>query len=272
VTLTIEPIGYIATPYDDRYRAPRQPGASAVGAEGVITLVPGMNFEQALADLEGFERIWVIYWFDRNEGWRPKVLPPRGGRVRRGVFATRSPHRPNPLGLSLLRLLDVRGRTLRVGDVDLLDGTPILDIKPYLPYAEAWPDSRAGWLDAVIDEERRRGAHPHAVAWSERALREAGWLAHEHGIALIDHAEAVLAADPTPHPYRRISRRDDGSLELAIKSWRIVFELHGATVHVLRLESGYPAEAVESAAPGTLHDQEAHVEFWRMNRANLRGL
>jgi tRNA-Thr(GGU) m(6)t(6)A37 methyltransferase TsaA len=262
-TLTLSPIGTIATPFTDRYRAPRQPGAAAVAAEGLVTLEPGMNFEQALADLAGFERIWLIYWFDRNPGWKPKVLPPRGPRVRRGVFATRSPHRPNPIGLSLVRLLEVDGRTLRVGDVDLLDGTPILDIKPYLPYAEAWPDARMGWLDAVVRAEAAGDGARHAVVWNELALRQIGWLAHEHGIVLLDHAEAILAADPTPHPYRRIAERPDGRLELAIKSWRVVFFAHASTVTVESIESGYAAERLAEAEPGTLHDHEAHAGFHR---------
>jgi tRNA (adenine37-N6)-methyltransferase len=262
--LTLTPIGTIATPYTDRYRAPRQPGAALVPAEGIITLEPGMNFEQALEDIEGFERIWVIYWFDRNPGWKPKVLPPRGERVRRGVFATRSPHRPNPIGLSLLRLLEVRGRTLRVGDVDLLDGTPILDIKPYLPYAEAWPDARMGWLDEVVRAEREQDASRHAVVWSELAQRQVEWLASEHGIHLHDHAEAVLSADASPHPYRRISERSDGTLELAIKSWRIVFIPSGDGILVERIESGYAKERADEAAPGSLHDHAAHVGFHGM--------
>jgi tRNA (adenine37-N6)-methyltransferase len=257
--VTLEPIGYIATPFDDRFRAPRQPGVARSSAEGIITLNPGMNFEQALEDLDGFERIWVIYWFDRNAGWRPKVLPPRGERVRRGVFATRSPHRPNPIGLSLLRLLEVRGRTIRVGDVDLLDRTPILDIKPYLPYAEAWPDARMGWLESV---ERDARSQEYRVSWSELALRQAEWLAREHAIELLEHADAVLSADPAPHPYRRIARLESGEYELAIKSWRVVFDVYERIVMVDRIESGYDEATAASAAPGTLHDHAAHVAFF----------
>lgn len=258
---TVEPIGIISTPYDDRYRAPRQPGAAHASAEGLITLNGGNNFEQALADLAGFDRIWVIYWFDRNTGWRPKVLPPRGPRVRRGVFATRSPHRPNPLGLSLLRLIEVRGRTLRVGDVDLLDGTPILDIKPYLAYTEAHPDAGMGWLDDVVDDEDN--AQRFQIVWSDLAREQATWLADEHDIRVVDHTENVLTIDPRPHPYRRVSVRSDGTMELAIKSWRVVFALHASSVQIARIESGYAFATIENAAPETLHDQSAHAAFVR---------
>ena len=102
--LTLSPIGVVRSPFTDRWRAPRQPGVDGPSAEGRIVLARGRGFEQALRDLDGIERIWVITWFHRNEGWKPMVLPPRGPRVKRGVFATRSPHRPNPLGLSLLPL------------------------------------------------------------------------------------------------------------------------------------------------------------------------
>ena len=101
--LTLRPIGHLRAAWATKVEAPRQP-AAAEGAPGVIELLPGMNLEHAIEDLAGWERIWVIFWFDRNEGWRPKVQPPRAPRGRKGVLATRSPHRPNPLGLSVLRL------------------------------------------------------------------------------------------------------------------------------------------------------------------------
>src|SRR6185369_977269 len=139
--LHIQPIGYIKTPYSEKYHAPRQPGAEGEAITGTITLLPHCNYEQALADLLGFERIWIISWFDRNNNWRPKVLPPRSGRTRRGVFSTRSPHRPNPIGISVCKVISIKGREVVVENPDLLDGTPILDIKPYVPYADSFPKS-----------------------------------------------------------------------------------------------------------------------------------
>ena len=253
--LTLEPIGTIATPYTDRYRAPRQPGAALDGAEGTITLLAGRNFEQALEDLAGFDRIWVIYWFHRNAGWKPKVLPPRGSPVKRGVFATRSPHRPNPLGLSLLRLLEVRGRTLRVADVDILDTTPILDIKPYLPYAEAFPNARAGWL------EESATAAPGTVAWSELAARQAAWLAAQ-GVDAARTAEELLAYNSGPHPYRRIRLLSDGRGEIAVTSWRFVFAHVDGGVCIERITSGYTRQqALAPEAATTLHQGAAHAAF-----------
>jgi len=260
-TLTLEPIGIIRTPFTDRYRAPRQPGAGRASSVGRVLLEPGHNFEQALEDLAGFERIWLIYWFHRNAGWRPKVLPPRGPRRKRGVFATRSPHRPNPIGLSLVRLVEVRGRTIHVADTDLLDRTPILDIKPYLPYAEAFPDARAGWLDDVIDAERDDDGRSYDVEWSALANEQERWLRQEHGVRLADHAGTVLERDPAPHPYRRITERGPGELELAITSWRIHFRVAGSRVLIEDISSGYSRARLLAEPAGTLHDHAAHLAF-----------
>jgi tRNA-Thr(GGU) m(6)t(6)A37 methyltransferase TsaA len=105
--------------------------------------------DAALADLEGMEHLWVLSWLHRGGTWAAQVMPPRGPRVRRGLFATRSPDRPNPIGLSAVRLIRVDGCHLHVNGIDLIDGTPILDIKPYVPYADAFPQAKAGWIDAV---------------------------------------------------------------------------------------------------------------------------
>jgi len=116
--------------------------------EATLELDPALP-EETLRDLAGFAYIWVIFVLHKSEGWAPTVRPPRGPRVKRGVFATRSPHRPNAIGLSAVELTGIEGRTLRLRGVDLLDGTPVLDIKPYVPYADAFPLAKAGWIDEV---------------------------------------------------------------------------------------------------------------------------
>src|SRR6202042_3087805 len=109
-------------------------------AEGTIVLEAGRDFEHALSDFAEWDYLWVLYWFHLNDGWRPKVLPPRS-KVRRGVFSTRSPHRPSPIGMSVVKLVRVEGLTVHVRGVDMIDGTPVLDIKPYVPSADAIPDA-----------------------------------------------------------------------------------------------------------------------------------
>jgi tRNA-Thr(GGU) m(6)t(6)A37 methyltransferase TsaA len=144
-SLVFRPIGVVRSPFMRAQGTPIQP-AFAAGAEGEIELHPA--YAPALADLDGFERIWVLYVFHRAGAYRELVVPYRGDRPH-GLLATRAPSRPNPIGLSSLRLLAVAGATLRVADLDILDGTPVLDIKPYVPTFDVFPDARAGWLDAA---------------------------------------------------------------------------------------------------------------------------
>lgn len=151
-TFSCTPIAFARSPYTQRIDAPHQSTVVAgtrtnAAAEALIEFVEGFPRE-AFNDLGGFERIWLIFQFDRSEGWKAQVKPPRGGG-KRGVLATRSPHRPNAIGLSAVELIRVEDGALRVRGMDLLDGTPILDIKPYVTYADAFPASRAGWIDAI---------------------------------------------------------------------------------------------------------------------------
>ena len=103
------------------------------------------------------ERLWVLSHLHLNTGWNAKVMPPRGERKKRGLFATRSPHRPNNIGLTAVRLVGVEGFTLHVEEIDLLDGTPVLDIKPYVPYADAFPGAHAGWIDTIPASATQEG-------------------------------------------------------------------------------------------------------------------
>ena len=139
--IPFEPIGHIVSPYSDVLQVPRGPGAEH-RAEGVIEVIP--EFEAGLQDIEGFSHLFVIWVFDRVEGYDLLSTPPTDDRPH-GVFATRSPRRPNPIGLTVVELLGRENRRLRVRGVDMLDGTPVLDIKPYLSGVR--PDSlRRGWL------------------------------------------------------------------------------------------------------------------------------
>ena len=145
--LTLHPVGVMRSPHRVHWKTPRQPAAACemeAEAEGRIVLRWGL--QNLLRDLDGFSHAWVLFWFNYSHGWNHTVKPPRDTEFR-GLFATRSPHRPNPLGLSLVEVKDVRGCTLTVGAPDILDGSPILDIKPYVPYADSVPDARAGWVE-----------------------------------------------------------------------------------------------------------------------------
>ncbi len=181
--LTLQPIGIVRTAFAAKDEAPRQ-AVVADAVEAVIELFPGRNLEHAVEDLAGWERIWVIYWFHRNPGWRPKVLPPRSTTGRKGVLATRSPHRPNPLGLSAVRLLRVEGLRLHVQGVDMIDGTPVLDIKPYVPYSDAFAESGSGWL------ERKDPLPGYVVEFAEPADSQLRWILDHGGPDLRERAHA----------------------------------------------------------------------------------
>lgn len=203
----------------------------------MIELEPGRGFEDALADLDGWQYVWVVAWFDRNTTWRPKVTPPRS-RTKRGVFSTRSPHRPNPIALSVFELVSVEGLSVRVRNVDLLDGTPILDLKPYVPWTDAITEARTGWLEREGQGGDDPGPRYDVVIEPnvEALLARLG----EEGEALGIAMRRSLALGPSPHAYRRIKPLGDGFV-LAIKAWRIHFRVQGAEVVCTALRSGYRA-------------------------------
>ncbi len=155
--INIQAIGTIQTPFKEASGTPIQ-AVYAQGAEGRVVLYE--SFVSALDDIEGFERIWLIYWMDRVGRFRPKIIPYRDTKEH-GLFATRSPCRPNPIGISVVRLIKRKGSVLHVADVDILDGTQLLDIKPYIPEFDAHPVSRAGWFDNPGVDRRRADERFH---------------------------------------------------------------------------------------------------------------
>ena len=263
--LLVDPIGIAHTPLRSKAEAARQPRAARGGesGDGTIELYAGRGFEHALEDLAGWEMIWVVFWFHLNANWRPKVLPPRSTTGRKGVFATRAPHRPNAIGLSAVRLERIEGLTLFVRDVDLLDGTPVLDLKPYVPYTDAHPAARSGWLDdaacAMRGEAPADPVVAYAVTFDELAAAQADWIEQRTGLDIRARITATLALGPEPHPYRRI-RRDGAAFRLAVKEWRVRFWVAGRAMRVVSLASGYrPAQL---AAAGTVAEPlAAHREF-----------
>ncbi len=189
--MEITPIAYIKSDFPEKFGIPRQSGL-VEELTATVVFQPPYRVPDALRGLEGFSHLWLIWEFSqaRREGWSPTVRPPRlGGNKRLGVFATRSPFRPNPLGLSCVRLVEVRqdralGPVLVVAGADLMDGTPIYDVKPYLPYADCKPEAVGGFA------ARPKGAD----------------LTVECPPAMLDHVPedkraallAVLAQDPRP--------------------------------------------------------------------------
>lgn len=150
--LNLTPIGTIHSPFSNLEGMPIQP-AGARDAVGTVVIDPA--YEAGLQDLEGFSHIFLIYLFHRAAPMRLRVVPFLDTR-KHGIFATRSPLRPNPIGLSLVELLEVRGSRLTVRGIDVLDGTPLLDIKPYVEVFDRVEGSRSGWLESTVEEIARR--------------------------------------------------------------------------------------------------------------------
>jgi tRNA-Thr(GGU) m(6)t(6)A37 methyltransferase TsaA len=241
--------------------AARQPRA-AVGTPARIELLPGRNFEHALEDLERWELIWVIFWFHLNPGWRPKVLPPRSTTGRKGVFATRSPHRPNPLGMSVVRLERIEGLVLHISDADMLDGTPVLDLKPYVAYTDAHPGAGAGWLEdaarAGTSAQPNDPVSAYAIQFEVLAAEQAAWIEAHTGLAIRERIQSTLALGPTSHPYRRIRRVGDW-MQLSVKEWRVRFTVVERDVRVLEINSGFRDSQL--AASGADEAHRRHREF-----------
>ena len=152
---TFKPVAVVSSPYKEKFGIPRQPGLAET-VVSTLSLQPEYSTPEIVRGLEGCSHIWLVFIFSEcvDKGWKPTVRPPRlGGNKRLGVFSTRSPYRPNPIGLSPVKLLDIKTQEgsveLLISGADLLDGTPILDIKPYLPYSDIIPEATFPLADNI---------------------------------------------------------------------------------------------------------------------------
>jgi len=256
--LSCRPIGVIRTEMRAKFDAPHQPDPSAP-QRSIIELFPDQDFELALTDLAGFERIWLIWWFHKNSNWRPMVRTPRGKTHRRGVFATRSPHRPNPIGITSVPLVEIRGRELIVGSNDLLDNTPILDIKPYISEVDSFPHQRNGWLTELKDE--KTDDEQFRVLLSPIAQEQHRWLATQSGIDFMPRVIAILAKFPLPSRRHRITRSKDGLFRLSCGAWRVFFSLVDLDVTIERIAPGFPLELLQREGREIIPDYQAQLAF-----------
>ena len=197
--INIDVIGEIRSPFRQKFGIPRQPGLVRA-AKGWVELRPPYDRPALCDGLEGFSHIWLTFVFHAaiRSGWRPRVRPPRlGGNRACGVFATRSPFRPNHLGLSVVELLRVETRggvRLEVAGLDLLDGTPVVDIRPYLPYADAIPGAHGGFADQAPAARLQVRFTPRV----REQLRS-----HPDGEGLAELIRDTLALDPRPAYHER---------------------------------------------------------------------
>ena len=218
--ITIKPVAYYRGPFGSKFGIPRQ-SALAPAVEGRIVFTDMYRVKEALRGLEGFERLWLVWGFSANKPakgeWQPTVRPPRlGGNAAMGVWATRSPYRPNPLGLSCVELVKVDGMDLVVRGADLMDGTPLYDIKPYIPYADAYPDARSGFVNGA-PEATLQVVIPEVLPLNAKQ-REA--------------LTQILALDPRP-AYQDTPGKEYG---MVFENRNIRFSVQDGTVTVLTVE------------------------------------
>ena len=223
--MELKVIAKISTDFKEKFGIPRQSGIAKT--VGKIVFEPEYRVREALRGIEGYSHLWLLWEFSeaRRDGWSPTVRPPRlGGNKRMGVFATRSPFRPNSIGLSSVRLLSVEdtaetGLVLIVEGADLLDGTPIYDIKPYLPFTDSHPDAIGGFADEVREYGLKVNFSLHLFEKIPESKRD----------ALI----TILENDPRP------SYKDDGDHEygMVYADLDIFFKVESGTLTVTRIES-----------------------------------
>jgi tRNA-Thr(GGU) m(6)t(6)A37 methyltransferase TsaA len=221
--MTLDPIGIVHSCFGGKFGVPRQPGLCP-SAWGRLVFHETYRSPEAIRGIEGFSHLWLIFGFHEtiDQAWKPTVRPPRlGGNRRVGVFASRSTFRPNGLGLSLVRLEGVDGNDLLLGGVDLLDGTPVYDIKPYLPYAESIPDAAAGFAADEIPRLEIKLADEAAETFANLPERDQ---------AVIREA---LALDPRPAVQGEDSDRVFGAL---LCGHDVRFTITGGVCRIVEIE------------------------------------
>ncbi|PKH07366.1 tRNA (N6-threonylcarbamoyladenosine(37)-N6)-methyltransferase TrmO [Moritella sp. Urea-trap-13] len=226
--LELDTIGIIHTPYKEKFAVPRQPGLVSA-AKAQLILSPPYDEADALRGIEQFSHVWLIFAFHEtmDKGWNPTVRPPRlGGNERLGVFATRSTFRPNPLGLSVAKLdgISIKNNQciLNLSGIDLVDGTPILDIKPYVPYADSLADAQAGYASAAPIADM-------PVLFADEAVTQITAQHRKHP-ELRDFIAQVLAQDPRPAYKKNKTTRQEYGVKLYDFNVRWVVESDITTV------------------------------------------
>jgi tRNA-Thr(GGU) m(6)t(6)A37 methyltransferase TsaA len=231
IQYTFTAIGTLHSPFREKFGIPRQPGL-APHAVSRLVLLPEYASTECLAGLADFSHLWLTFIFHATaeQGWQTSVRPPRlGGNERRGVFATRTMFRPNPVGLSVVELIDIvdgkHGKELLLRGADLLDGTPIIDIKPYLPYADSIPTAHAGFATSA--------PALLTVQWSEQALLAAASLDISTNLRVL--ISEVLAQDP--RPAYRAAQQDEHEYGVWLENVNVRFTADSSGIKVCNLEA-----------------------------------
>lgn len=247
--MNLKPIGVFESEQVEPYQAGRQP--DEFGLTGKIKLNSGENFEQAVQDLDGCSHIWVIFGFHLNQNWKPLVQTPRSAK-KIGVFATRAPYRPNPIGMSLVKLISVNGLEITVGENDILNESPIFDIKPFHPEHDTVQDAKIDWLDNSSLEK-------HSISFSPFAENQLEFLELNNIREIRAFVIRQLEYDPTNKNKKRVEPYQS-YWTLAYRTWRIDFSVSDTSIGILSIRSGYSDEEL-MAFEDPYSDKKVHRLF-----------
>lgn len=241
--LPLRALGVLRSCFREKFGTPRQPHL-APAARATLTVGPEHVPEQSLAGLERFSHVWLLSYFHLNTNKRflPKVHPPRLGGRSIGLFASRSPHRPNPLGLSLARLVKVDGATLHLAGIDLIDGTPILDVKPYIPEADCAPGASAGWTEDAPFKTLE-------VSFTPRALEDVAAAEKRLGLDGLKKLLTQVLSQDIRNPRDKALGAEGLDLGFFLHDFETRFSVRGGTATVLRLETGSKMHKKERREP-----------------------
>lgn len=270
--ITYEPIGYLKCSEQYRFEAPRQ-GVLADNS-GVIELVNGLHYEQALKDLDSFDYIWVIYDLHLNTNWKPMVDTPRksdNDRGKKGLFATRSPHRPNSIGMSCVKLIKIEGNKVFIANFDMLNKSPILDIKPYITYCDSFPEASTGWLPSNDFEEN------FIIELSKVANAQADFIYEHTSLNIKNFIKIQLSTTPTDSERKRIKVIDksENIYELAYRTWRVLYQIESRILttnqdhevenkqklKIVKISSGYTDSELLDIKNDKYNDKAIHSHF-----------
>jgi tRNA-Thr(GGU) m(6)t(6)A37 methyltransferase TsaA len=244
-TIAMEPIGVVQTVFKDKFGIPRQPGLAPT-LTGTLKLNDNADLKRGLYRIEEFSHLWVVFIFHQtgSEGWKPSVRPPRlGGKEKVGVFASRSPHRPNPIGLSVVKIEKINleavgGPEIEISGVDILDGSPILDIKPYVEFCDRLEGTNSGWAT---------NAPVHfPVRLSQKARELLPVMANQTGVG--EKLEGLILDlvknDPRPSNQKRKwppgAKVSEGKqFGILIYGWDVRFVIEGDDFVITELVEGY---------------------------------